>query len=153
MRLWPLFLLLPLAGVPAGAQDIAASFAAILPDGVADVRGWEVVSGEFETPRARGSYLFYVNPRRQALYQLMRYRVELLAPSPGLEQRRGSRERVAFIRAPGALEPMRCWEHEAAGTVPPWRELVAGTDEYRLEMSLLMQVLAVHRTARVSRSR
>jgi hypothetical protein len=148
MRLWPLFALSLLAGAPAGAQDIAASFAVILPDGVADVRGWEVVSGEFETAVARGSYLLYVNPRRQAIYQLMRYRVELLVPSPGLEERRGSRERVAFVRSPGSLEPLRCWKREPPGSVPAWRELVAGTDEYQLEMSLLMQVLAVHRAAR-----
>jgi hypothetical protein len=150
MRVWPLIVLSLLAGVPAGAQDVAASFAVVLPDGVADVRGWEVVSGEFETPRVRGSYLFYVNPRRQGLYQLMRYRVELLLPSPGLEEHRGSRERVAFVASPGVLEPMRCWEREAAGVVPQWQELVAGTDEYQLEMALLLQVLAVHRTALLS---
>jgi hypothetical protein len=153
MRAWPLLALLPLLGAPAGAQDVASSFAVILPDGVADVRGWEVVSGKFETSRARGSYLLYVNPRRQAMYQLMRYRVELLAPAPGLEERRGSRERVAFVTSPGVLEPLRCWEHEPPGTVPAWRELVAGTDEYVLEMGLLLQVLAVHRAARASQVR
>lgn len=153
MRPWPLVVLLLLPGTPARAQDVASAFAVVLPDGVADVRGWEVVSGEFETSRARGSYLLYVNPRRQAMYQLMRYRLELLSPAPGLQQRRGSRERVAFVRSPGALEPMRCWEREPDGTVPEWRELTAGTDEYQVEMSLLMQVLAIHRAARVSQSR
>jgi hypothetical protein len=153
MRSWPLLALLLLPGVPAGAQDVSASFAVVLPDGVADVRGWEVVSGEFETALARGSYLFYVNPRRQAMYQLMRYRLELLAPSTALERRRRSGERVAFVRGPGTREPLLCWEREAEGTVPPWREVVAGTDEYQLEMALLMQVLAVHRAARVSQAR
>ena len=66
-----------------------------------DVSGWEMVSGEFEMPAARGAYRFHVNPRRQALYQVMRYRVELLAPSNGPERRRRSSERLAFVRRPG----------------------------------------------------
>jgi hypothetical protein len=127
------------------------TFAAVLPEGVTDVSGWEIVSGEFETTAARGAYRFHVNPRRQALYQVMRYRVELLAPSTDLQRGRRLNERLAFVRSPGAAEPLRCWEREPAGTVPPWRELEASTDEYRLEMALLMQVLAVHRAAHATR--
>ena len=56
--------------------------------------GWEMVSGEFETAAGRGAYVFHVNPQRQAIYQVMRYRVELLpgqvlelAPSVTLRQK------------------------------------------------------------------
>jgi hypothetical protein len=149
---WSLAALLLLAAPPAWAQSIATSFAAVLPEGVADVSGWEVVTGEFETSRARGAYRFHVNPRRQAMYQVMRYRVELLAPSSGLQRRRGSSERVAYVRTPGIPEPLRCWERAPAGVIPAWRELAAGSDEYQMEMALLMQVLAVHRAARAAES-
>ena len=151
MRGWLVMGLLLLGSAPASPQDVGVTFAAVLPEGVTDVGGWETVSGEFETTAARGAYRFHVNPRRQALYQVMRYRVELLAPSTDLQRGRRLNERLAFVRSPGTAEPLRCWEREPAGTVPPGRELEAGTDEYRFEMALLMQVLAVHRAAHATR--
>jgi len=151
MQVWLLTGLLLFGSAPASSQDVTPPFAVVMPDGVADVTGWETVSGEFATPVARGAYRFHVNPRRQALYQVMRYRVELLAPSTDLQRGRRLNERLAFVRSPGTAEPLRCWEREPAGTVPPGRELEAGTDEYRFEMALLMQVLAVHRAAHATR--
>lgn len=153
MQVWLLVGLLLFGSTPASSQDLAPPFAVVMPDGVADVTGWETVSGEFATPAARGAYRFHVNPRLQALYQVMRYRVELLAPTTGVQRGRRSGERLAFVRRPGVAEPLRCWEREPAGTVPRWRELVAGTEEYQLEMALLMQVLAVHRAARATEAR
>jgi hypothetical protein len=147
-RLVLAFVLLGFA--PASSQDAPPRFFAVLPEGVDDISGWQTVSGEFQTPAARGAYRFHVNPRRQALYQVMRYRVELMAPSSRLERARGSRERLAFVRRPGTAEPIRCWELRGPGADPRWRELQAGTPRYRLEMAMLMQVLAVHRAARMS---
>jgi hypothetical protein len=152
MRGWLVVGFLLLGPAPASSQDVA-TFAVVLPEGVADVSGWETVSGEFETTTARGAYRFHVNPRRQALYQVMRYRVELLTPSTGLQRDRRLGERVAFVHLPGTPEPLRCWERQPAGADASWRELVAGTDEYKLEMALLMQVLAVHRAARATEAR
>jgi hypothetical protein len=139
--------LLVFGGAPATSQD-GAAFALDLPADVEDVSGWQVVSGDFETKVARGAYRFYVNPRRNALYQLMRYRVQLLEPATDLERRRGSSERVAFVPRPGVAEPMLCWQREPPGTHPVWRPVPPGTDEYRLEMALIIQVLSVHRAAR-----
>jgi hypothetical protein len=150
MRGWLAVGLVLIGSARASAQDVTPPFAAVMPDGVDDVTGWEIVSGAFETPVARGAYRFHVNPRRQAIYQVMRYRVELLAPTTTLQRDRRSGERLAFVRRPGVAEPLRCWEREPAGTVPPWRELAAGTDEYKLEMAMLMQVLAVHRASRAT---
>ena len=130
----------------AGADDPAA-FAARLPTAVGDVSSWQVVTGSFETDQARGSYLFYVNPARSGLYQLMRYKVELRTASSPEERRRGGAERIAFVARPGAHEPMLCWER-VIGSEPAWREIVAGTAAYTLEMNTLLQVLAVHRAVR-----
>jgi hypothetical protein len=79
----------------------------------------------------------------------MRYQVQLLEPDTDLQRRRGSNERVAFVRRPGAPEPMLCWKREPPGTDPVWRQVQAGTDEYRLEMAMIIQVLAVHRAVQV----
>jgi hypothetical protein len=145
--------LLLLGGVTVRGGDGLAPFAAVLPPGIVDVTGWEVVSGEFETARARGAYRFYVNPRLQAIYQLMRYQVQLLAPASDLERSRSSAERVVFVRRPGSREPLLCWEREPPGSRPAWREVRPGTDEYQLEMAMVMRVLEVHRAARLTQAR
>jgi hypothetical protein len=133
-----------------GAPPPAASraFAATLPALVGEVSGWEVVTGEFETTADRGSYRFYVSPTRGALYQLMRYRVEVLNAENAEERQRGMAERVVFVPRPGVREPMLCWER-LAGAEAGWREVAAGTAAYALEMRVLMRVLGVHRAARV----
>jgi hypothetical protein len=148
MRRWVMVGLLILGGAKPGSQDAPAPFAPVLPPGVVDITGWEIVTGEFETTRARGAYRFYVNPKLQAIYQVMRYQVQLLTPTPGLESSRSSAERVVFVRKPGSRQPLLCWEREPSGTVPPWREVQPGTDEYKLEMFMVMRVLQVHRAAR-----
>ena len=79
----------------------------------------------------------------------MRYRVELLGATSPQEQRRGVAERVAFIRRPGVREPMDCWMR-LPGDATEWREVAAGTDEYLLEMGVLMRVLAAHRAAQAT---
>ncbi|MCG6922726.1 MAG: hypothetical protein LJF15_16800 [Acidobacteria bacterium] len=148
MRGWLIVSLLFLGGVEARSQDGHVLFAPALPAGVADVTGWEVVTGEFETTRAQGAYRFYVNPKLQGIYQLMRYRIQLLAPASSLESARSSAERVVFVRHPGSRQPLLCWEREPTGTVPAWREIRPGTDEYKLEMGMVIRVLEVHRAAR-----
>jgi hypothetical protein len=118
---------------------------------VGDVSRWEIITGDFEARRMRGAYRFYVNPSRQAMYQLMRYRVELLGRG-GEETRGGSAERVAFVRRPGTREPMLLWARSAGGAEPAWRPIGPDTDEYRVEIGVLMRVLAVHRAVRAAQA-
>ena len=148
MRLRLVAALLLLGALRAAAQGGTGAFAPTLPDGIGDVSRWQLVTGDFDTRRARGEYRFYVNPARPAMYQLMRYRVQLLEGATGEERRRGPAERVAFIRQPGVREPMVLWERGPAGADPAWREIAAGTNAYRLEMGVLMRVLGVHGAVR-----
>ena len=150
LRVAAVFLLASVAS--ATGEGAGSSFDRALPDGVDHVDGWTVVTGDFETTTERGAYRFYVNPARSAMYQLMRYRVELLAPANAEERRRGGAERVAFVRRPGVREPMACWEKQEPGASLAWRELAAGTDEYRMEMGVLIRVLAAHGAARAADS-
>lgn len=139
----PLLLALLLL-VSAGA-DVAgeAGFAPTLPDSVGDVSGWELVSGSFETPGFRGDYRFYVNPERQALYQLMRFRTATAGGSGAPLDA----EKVAFVPRPSMREPMLCWRRQPPGRVPQWRLLEPGSDEYVAEMTTLIRVIAIHRAA------
>jgi len=142
--------LLLAAAARAAAPDPDPGFASTLPAAVGDISGWEVVTGDFETPRMRGSYRFHVNPARQAMYQLMRYRVELVGPADG-DPRRAPGERVAFVQHPGTREHMLIWVRETlAGS--DWRSIAADTNEYKIELGVLMGVLAVHRAVRAGAS-
>jgi hypothetical protein len=152
MRGLAIVLLVALASGLASGPDGDDGFARVLPRAVGDTSGWTTVTGEFETARARGAYLFSVNPRRQALYQLMRYRIELLAPANEQERVRPPAERVVYAPHPGQPEPLRCWVHQPPGTRPAWREVHPGTPEYLLEMALLMRVLEIHRVARTGQA-
>jgi hypothetical protein len=135
---------------PAPRADPLAEFTSPTPDGVDNVSQWEVVKGEFENAHAAGAYRFYVSPGRQALYQLMRYRVSFRAPVSEEERRNRSTEKLVWNGHPGERVPLLCWERVAAtGSAPAyWRELSPGTAEYFWEMRVLIQVLSLHQTAR-----
>jgi hypothetical protein len=151
MRLPPATGLLLVMAAAATGQNGGTAFAPTLPHGVGDVSRWEIITGDFEAQRMRGAYRFYVNPSRQAMYQLMRYRVELLGRG-GEETRGGSAERVAFVRRPATREPMLLWARSAAGVEPAWRPIGPDTDEYRVEIGVLMRVVAVHRAVRAAQA-
>ena len=133
-----------LASTPVSARG--AEFAPALPAGVADVARWELVSGDFDTPGFRGDYRFYVNPQRQGIYQVMRYRTSAGA----LQHQPLGAERVVFVRRPGVREPILCWQRRSAGHAPEWRQLQPGTAEYVAEMGTLMRVIAMHRAATIA---
>lgn len=133
------------------AEPAATSFSETLPPGITDVSRWELVSGDFETPRIRGGYRFYVNPERVALYQVMRYRVQRLPFGSERGDAALGAERVVFVRRPGVREPIECWERQAPGSPAEWRALDPGTAEYRTEVLVLTEVLAVHRATRFGR--
>jgi hypothetical protein len=85
------------------------------------------------------------------MYQLMRYRVEVVGQSGG-ELPRATGERLAFVRHPGAPEPILIWSSDATGAGRAWRPVAADTDEYKVELGVLMAVLSVHRAARTGAS-
>lgn len=132
------------------ATPEGAAFSPRLPVRVGDVSGWQIVTGDFETGIARGAYRLYVNPSRAAMYQLVRYRVEILRPWPAVEDRRGDVERVAFVARPGVREPLLLWVLLPPGGQSSWRTVAADTDEYRAEIGVLMAVLQVHAAARAA---
>jgi hypothetical protein len=134
-----------------GGEPAPTTFAETLPPAIADVSRWELVSGDFETAGLRGGYRFYVNPARPAMYQVMRYRVQRLVRGADGPHAVLGAERAVFVRRPGVREPVECWERQAPGSATEWRALVPGTAEYRTEMLVLTQVLAVHRAALTGR--
>jgi len=142
------FVVLPLLGAGAAAED----FATPPPDAVADVSRWELVSGAFSNPDVEGTYRFYVNPERNALYQLMRYRIRFRTPSTERERRYHTTEKLVWNAQPAERLPLRCYEHApgATGGQDGWREMRHGDREYDDEMAVLVMVLGLHRAESTS---
>jgi hypothetical protein len=130
-------LLLGSAGLAEVPRELA--FALLLPEDVVDVSTFEMVSGEFTTTISSGRYRFYVNPKWQSLYQVMRYSLSFVEDGGA-----SATEKVVFNRHPGQREPLAVWERIAQDEPARWRPLSPGTPEYTLEMGRLMQVLGRH---------
>lgn len=130
----------------------AAEFSSQLPSGVptAEALGrWPKITGDVDTPSARVSYLFYVNPLRQALYEVTRYRVTRLSrDAAGNPQQHRETEKLLWNAHPGTGELLRCYELREPGG---WVQLEKGTPEYRAEMITAIQVYGLHRAATQAR--
>ena len=95
------------AMLTAGAASDFVPLGRTFPQGFPSVKGWERIDGEIEvaSPRTRVQYEFYVNPLRQAKYEVIRYRVTSLDSASAVVTRR-SREAVSS-RARAARSAVR----------------------------------------------
>ncbi len=138
-----------LGGVPR-----AEEFSAPLPEGFPDVSAWELVTGGADNERVTASYKFYVNPLRQGLYQVMRYRVRFPNPAGDGQRLYSVAEKAIWNELPGQGAPLRCFElvTEPLPRLPHWRELAPRTREYDHEMAVVIQLLFLHRDALVEKA-
>jgi hypothetical protein len=119
-----------------GPWAAAADFAAPPPQLIGGFAGFEMLGGELASPRLKAGYRFYVDPRRAALFTVMRYR---LRPS---EHAESPTEKFVWNERPGERAPLRCFEWVEAMRGGAWREMPAGGAAYQSEMSTLLLVLA-----------
>lgn len=126
--------LLTLLALPSAAGDLGES----VPPGMPDARnlGWEQITGDVATAVDGARYEFFVNPSRQAIYEVVRYRFS----------RHGQAETVKFLwnRYPTFGEGPACYSQEKDGS---WRRLSSSSLEYRDEMMTAMRVYSMHRQA------
>jgi hypothetical protein len=126
---------LTLALLAPGGLAPAGPLGETLPAGVPDGRNlrWERVSGDVLTTDDGALYEFYVNPQRQAIYEVVRYRFS-----------RNGREQTEKViwNAPAVETGPACYSREADGS---WRTLRPGSVEYRDEMMTAMRVYGLHR--------
>ncbi len=124
--------------VPGGV--LAGGLGLSIPPGVPDAAamGWERISGNVATETEGAEYEFYVNPRRQAIYEVVRYRFT--------RNGRSESEKVVWNRHPTGGQGPACFSHEPNGG---WRTLKHGSDAYRIELATAMRVYDMHRQARL----
>jgi len=152
-RARPLLLVLALGVAFRLASGLrAAEFSIELPSGVptaAVLAKWEKITGDVEASGERVSYVFYVNPLRQALYEVTRYRITRLSTgADGKPQRQHETEKLLWNAHPGTGERLRCYELREPGG---WVQLGQGTPEYRAEMMTAIHVYGLHREASQAR--
>lgn len=141
--------LVVLGASPAVIPRLGVTF----PVGLPAVEGWERITGELEVaePHTLVQYEFFVNPRRQALYEVVRYRITPLGPAPGAEPvtekvqwDRGRRDLLRFqcVPVPRAL---RSGAGRAAPDGCAWQEMAKGSPAYVGETATLMWLYGLHR--------
>jgi hypothetical protein len=130
----------------AAGPPLASRIPAGVPDGAA--LGWETITGEIETATETVVYVFYVNPARQAIYELTRYRVTRKGFKDGRRTAEPEAEKFVWHARPGTGQVPMCFALEADGT---WRSLMPNTQEYRSEMGTTIKVYGLHRRAVLER--
>lgn len=145
-RLLLAYSLLLASARPFAGDDLSTDLPAAIPD----MSGWEVVTGEIDNARMQANYRFYVNPEREALYQVIHYRVRLFGPTAEAGRRYPPTEKLVWNEKPGRAH-LRCFERVPAGSGRGvrWAERAHGTPDYLDEMGMVVQILALHRQARL----
>ena len=107
------------------------SFTPHLPPGVPDVTGWESVSGLARIKDRRLRYVFYVNPRALARFEVVRYR-------PVDERGRTARGLPEQLQWQAGNHDLRRFECRPAESGCAWHELPKGSHEYLREIPILL---------------
>lgn len=130
---------LALLTVPAAAGALGDS----VPPGVPDARslGWQQITGDILTAVDGARYEFFVNPKRQAIYEVVRYRFS--------RKGHAEAEKLVWNRHPSFGQGPSCYSQDTDGS---WRRLRPGSPEYRDEMITAMRVYTMHRQAVLGRS-
>jgi hypothetical protein len=130
------------------------------PKGTPDFSSWEKTWGKFlgdmtwQNGRSETlvEYEFYVNPEKQALYEVVMYRARKfrIVHQGEAGSAAGTVERFLWNRSnlPGryfALEYKRTWRTLWLAKSPVWLELSPGSDEYTMETANLLALFAKHR--------
>lgn len=134
-----------LLAVGAGDGGLSLTLPAEVPTR-ATLDTWERITGDVETATESVVYELYVNPEREAIYEVTHYRVTTLRTENGSSARAPESEKVLWHSNPGRERP-RCYALEPGG----WRKLEQGSAEYRWEMGMAMHVYGLHRRARLGR--
>ena len=122
-----------------------AQFSKKVPVAIPSVQGWERITGDltFASPRVDVQYEFYVNPERQAAYEVVRYRVTDRDPN-----RRGRRypatEKLQWDRDGHDVRRFECVPRSSAPAACAWEEMEKGGADYLREVGVLLWLYGEH---------
>ena len=125
-----------------------AQFSSKVPVAIPSVQGWERITGDLEvvSPRVDVQYEFYVNPARQAAYEVVRYRVTDRDPN-----RKGNRypatEKLQWDRDGRDVRRFECVASAPAGPGCAWEEMEKGSPDYLREVPVLLWLYGEHQKA------
>jgi hypothetical protein len=115
-----------------------------LPVGVPSIEGWEMseARAEFDHPRRVVEYQLFVSPKRNATYEVIRYRVTYADPADRVRLRYTANERLQWDLDGRKL---RRFELMPGTQGAHWEELTAGSERYTRETGVILSLLGLHR--------
>jgi len=125
-------------------------FTSRVPPELPAFQGWERITGdiEVESPRLAIQYEFFVNPKRQASYEVVRYRiVQLDAPA---DRPYATTEKLQWDRDGRDVRRFEC---VAKSSGCAWREMEKGSSDYLREVPVILWIYGLHRKAALESSR
>ena len=123
-----------------------AHFSKDVPTAIPSVRGWERITGnvEFMSPRVAVQYEFYINPRRPAAYEVVRYRVTDLGPVRKDKARYPTTEKLQWDRDGRDVRRFECVGNGGDGAACSWQEMEKGSPDYLREVPVLLWLYGAH---------
>lgn len=134
-----------------GPLGDVAPFTSRVPGDLPAFQRWERITGdlEIESPRASIQYEFFVNPERQAAYEIVRYRITAVqAEGPG---HYSSAEKMQWDRDGRDVRRFECVVQPRGACA--WREMPKGSREYLSEVPVLLWLYGLHRHSVLDRAR
>ena len=122
-----------------------SSFPGPLPDGMPRLQTWEKFSGEalLGDPGLRVRYELYVNPKRPAVYELVRYRVSR-ADGVATDEHPGL-EKVQWHAGTNDFRRFACDPDVAPARPCSWRRMRPETAEFAREVPMIVWIYGAHR--------
>jgi hypothetical protein len=128
----------------------AILFSYPVPTGVPNTKGWEMSEAwaELDHPRRTVEYQLFVSPKRQATYEVIRYRLTYADPADGARSQYTPNERLQWDLDGRTL---RRFELVPGSQGLKWEEIAAGSDRYTQETAVILALLGLHRQLLFSR--
>jgi hypothetical protein len=116
----------------------------MLPPGLPNIEGWEKneAHGELAAPRGTIAYQLFVRPGREAVYEVIRYRMTFADAREAARAGYNSNEHLQWDLNGRTL---RRFELVPTPQGSRWEELDAGSERYRRETGMILGVLGLHR--------
>jgi hypothetical protein len=128
----------------AACASSTSSFSLMLPPGVPSLEGWEKneARGELSAPRGVIDYQLFVRPGREAVYEVIRYRMKFANAGEGARAGFNANEHLQWDLNGRTLRRFELMPTEQGAR---WEELAAGSERYSRETAVILGVLGLHR--------
>jgi hypothetical protein len=129
----------------AACASSGPAFSYALPPDLPSIEGWEKneARGEMADPRGVIEYQLFVRPGREAVYEVIRYRMTFTDASEGARAGYNANERLQWDLNGRTLRRFELVPTSQGGR--RWEELAAGSQRFARETGVILGLLGLHR--------